>query len=62
MRTDPLVEQQARAMGLGTKAEQAFRLPDDAPAPPPIPALGTEAEAASAGSPFDAWMMLLFGS
>ena len=62
MRSDPFVEQQARAAGLGSKAEQPFRLPDDAPSPPPLVALGAEAETPATGSPFDAWMMLLFGS
>jgi cell division protein FtsB len=62
MRSDAFVEQQARAAGLGTKAELPFRLPDDAPSPPPITPLGAGAPPPEAGSPFDAWMALLFGS
>jgi cell division protein FtsB len=62
MRSDAFVEQQARAAGLGTKTEQPFRLPDDAPSPPPLASLGAEASAPDARSPFDAWMTLLFGS
>jgi cell division protein FtsB len=62
MRSDAFIEQQARATGLGAKAEQPFRLPDDAPSPPPLVPLGAEVSAPDAGSPFDAWMSLLFGS
>jgi cell division protein FtsB len=61
MQSQPFIEQQARAAGLGTKAELPFRLPDAAPSPPPLVALGTEAAAPVAGSPFDAWLALLFG-
>jgi cell division protein FtsB len=60
--TDRFVEQQARAAGFGTRGERAFRLPDDAPSPPPVAMLGADAEGVAASSPFEAWMELLFGA
>ena len=60
--TDRFVEQQARAIGFGTRGEQPFALPDDAPSPPPIVPLGEAAEQQRPATPFDAWMELLFGA
>src|SRR3990172_8734186 len=34
LKSDPFLEQQARALGYGTRAEESFRLPDDAPSAP----------------------------
>jgi len=62
IKSDAFIEQQARAAGYGLKGEQRFRLPDDAPSPPAITSLGTTTGSATAGSPFEAWMELLFGA
>ncbi|HKZ91110.1 MAG TPA: septum formation initiator family protein [Candidatus Limnocylindrales bacterium] len=62
LKNDAFVEQQARVAGFGSKPEQPFRLPADAPSPPPVVPLGTSASDAVVSSPFDAWMALLFGS
>jgi hypothetical protein len=58
---DRFVEQQARAIGFGLREEKPFRLPADAPPPPPIVPLGAEDALAPPLTPFDAWMRLLFG-
>jgi hypothetical protein len=58
---DRFVEQQARAIGFGTREEEPFRLPPDAPTPPPIVPLGEDGGVAPPLTPFDAWMRLLFG-
>jgi hypothetical protein len=60
--TDSFREQQARAAGFGARDERYFRLPDDAPSPPPIVALGDRAAPTLPAAPFDAWMDLLFAS
>jgi cell division protein FtsB len=62
MESDAFIEQGARAAGYGLKGEQRFRLPDDAPSAPPIATLGTVTGEAPDGSPFEAWMELLFGA
>jgi len=60
--TDRFVEQQARAAGFGSRDEHAFQLPEDAPPPPRIVALGESDAATLPATPFDAWMALLFGT
>ena len=62
LKSDPFLEQQARALGYGTRAEQRFRLPDDAPSPPPLTPLGASPPATAGGSPLEAWLELLFGA
>jgi cell division protein FtsB len=62
MGSDAFVEQRARAEGYGARAEVPFRLPEDAPSPPPLESLGADEETPRAGSAFDAWMTLLFGA
>lgn len=62
MKGDAFIEQQARAAGYGQKGELRFRLPDDAPPPPPLVALGTRSDGTAAESPLEAWMELLFGT
>ena len=59
--TERFVEQEARAAGYGARDEVAFRLPDDAPSPAPISALGASRAPSLPTAPFDAWMELLFG-
>lgn len=62
LRSDRFLEQQARAVGYGEKGELPFRLPDDAPTPEAIPALGTNEAETAAAAPLDAWLELLFGA
>jgi cell division protein FtsB len=65
VQTSPYIEQQARAYGLGGRAEIAFRLAPDAP-PLPSDAPGSAAlrlgSPATHASPLDSWLTLLFGS
>jgi len=61
LKSDPFLEQQARAVGFGTKAEQRFRLPDDAPSPPVVEALDSGGAEPAPGSPLEAWLELIFG-
>jgi len=60
----PFIQQQARAYGLGTSHERPFRLAADA-LPLSANAPGSSSVAlganASAGSPLEAWLELLFG-
>jgi hypothetical protein len=58
---DRFVEQQARANGYGTREEKPFRLPADAPSPPPIVPLGENGPPTTPLRPFEAWLQLLFG-
>jgi cell division protein FtsB len=61
-RSEAFREWQARVYGFGRKDEEKlFMLPDDAPSPAPIVALGSRADRMTAVAPFDAWMELLFG-
>jgi cell division protein FtsB len=60
--SDALVEQHARALGLGEEDEHAFELPANAPSPEPIVPLGSDAGDATAIAPPDAWLELLFGT
>jgi hypothetical protein len=60
--SDEFVQQQARALGFGERGERAFRLPDDAPSPPPVPVLGEVAGPTLPTTPLDDWMELLFGA
>jgi cell division protein FtsB len=62
LRNDRFLEQQARAVGYGEKGEVPFRLPEDAPSPAPIPALGTSSRDETMSAPLDAWLELLFGA
>jgi len=62
LKTESFMEQQARAVGYGTKAEQRFRLPADAPAPPAIAVLGSESAETVRQTPLQAWLDLLFGA
>lgn len=62
LKTDAFIEQQARAVNYGSKAEQGYRLPADAPPAPAITAIGSSIDATMAASPFDDWMKLLFGA
>lgn len=62
LKTDASLEQQARALGYGTRGEQPFRLPDGAPSPPPITAIGTNPSGPTSASPLEAWLELFFGA
>jgi cell division protein FtsB len=62
LRTDRFIEQQARAVGYGERGEVPFRLPEDAPSPEPIPALGASTGDETVSAPLDAWLELLFGA
>jgi hypothetical protein len=59
--TDRFVEQQARAVGYGTRGERPFRLPESVPSPDPIDPLGGGPTASTATTPLEAWVRLLFG-
>ena len=59
---DDLVEQHARAFGLGDRGERAFGLPADAPSPEPIVPLGSDRGEVRVVAPLDAWLELLFGA
>lgn len=62
LKGDPFLEQQARALGYGMRAEQRFRLPDGAASPPPLAPLGASTTPAGGGTPLEAWLELLFGA
>jgi cell division protein FtsB len=61
VQTDGFQAQQARAYGIGRPGEIAFALSADAPPAPHIVPLGEATTAAEAGSPLEAWLLLLFG-
>lgn len=65
VQTTPYIVQQARGFGLGARGEIPFHLAADAP-PLPSDAPGSAAlrlgAPASARSPLDSWLTLLFGS
>ena len=61
VQTDAFQAMQARALGMGANGEQVFALTADAPPPPQIVPLGGSSATASAKSPLDAWLELLFG-
>jgi cell division protein FtsB len=62
LESDELVEQHARALGLGYRGERAFQLPADAPSPEPIVPLGSDTAEVRVAAPLDAWLDLLFGA
>jgi len=62
IQTDAFQGLQARAYGIGAPGEIAFSLDVDAPAPPAITPLGTDANSDAAQTPLDAWMRLIFGN
>jgi type II secretory pathway pseudopilin PulG len=67
VQTDAFQRLQARAYGMGAANEVVFSLPADAPTPAPIVPLGAtsaaadDAAPASATTPLDAWLEILFG-
>lgn len=61
LESDAFVDQQARAAGYGAKGEIRFRLPDDAPPPPPLRVLGTSSSVAETRTALAAWLELLLG-
>ncbi len=62
LESDELVEQHARALGLGYRGERAFQLAADAPSPEPIVPLGSDTAQVRVAAPLDAWLDLLFGA
>lgn len=59
VQTDPFMDMQARAYGMGRPGERPFALAPDAPPAPPVVPLGADAAEPSAVSPLESWLRLL---
>jgi hypothetical protein len=62
VQSEPYVDLEARAFGMGRGNERAFSLQPGAPPPQRLRLLGEDADQAAANSPLDDWLELLFGA
>jgi cell division protein FtsB len=60
MEEDSFIQQYARGLGYGKRAEIAFRLEEGSPSPQPITPIGNAPSDDPPSAPFEAWMELLF--
>jgi cell division protein FtsB len=62
VQSEPYVDLEARAFGMGRGNERAFSLQPGAPPPQRLRLLGEDPDGAIASSPVDDWLDLLFGA
>jgi cell division protein FtsB len=62
IQTEPFLQFQARADGMGAAGERAFALEPNAPSPPPLTPLGADhPQTDTTTTPLEDWLRLLFG-
>ena len=62
IKTDPFLQFEARAVGMGGSGERAFALEPNAPSPPPLTPLGSDRPPTETTTPIEDWLHLLFGN
>ena len=62
IKTEPFLQFEARAVGMGAAGERAFALEPNAPPPPPLTPLGSDHPQTDATTPLEDWLHLLFGN
>jgi hypothetical protein len=61
IKTEPFLQFEARAVGMGAAGERAFALEPNAPSPPPLIPLGGDRPQTVETTPLEDWLQLLFG-